>query len=136
MFTSVHHVHYVVRNRDAMVAYIDKNFGLKPVTLADHPGRGKDAMYKVGTTLIELTEPLDPNSAMAKSLARNGPGVWHVAWRVPSVRKAAKDLAAKGNKLRGQGGLTQSPRGYTTVNIEPDSSLGVWFQLAQGAAKE
>jgi len=135
MFTSVHHVHYVVRNRDAMVSYIERNFGLKPVNLEEHPGRGKDAMYKVGTTLIELTEPLDPNSAMGKSLARNGPGVWHVAWRVPSVRKAAKELAAKGNKIRGEGGLTRSPRGYTTVNIEPESSQGIWFQLAQGSAK-
>ena len=136
MFTSVHHVHYVVRNRDAMVAYIEKNFGLKPTNQEVHPGRGKDAMYKVGTTLIELTEPLDPNSPMAKQLAASGPGVWHVAWRVPSVRQAAKELAAKGNKLRGEGGLTQSPRGYTTVNIDQASSLGVWFQLAQGAAKE
>jgi hypothetical protein len=44
----------------------------------------------------------------------------------------ARDLSAKGNKLRGQDGITQSPRGYITANIEQDSAHGLWFQLAEG----
>ncbi len=133
MFKFVHHVHYVVRNRDEMVAYIEKNFGMKPDKLEVHEDRGmKDALYRVGPTLIEITEPLDPNSGIGRHLAQQGPGVYHVAWGVDNVRQAARDLAAKGNKLRGQDGITQSPRGYITSNIEPDSSLGLWFQLAEG----
>ena len=42
------------------------------------------------------------------------------------------DLAAKGNTLRGKDGMTESPRGYLTSNIDPASSHGVWFQLAEG----
>ncbi len=133
MLNFVHHVHYVVRDRDAMVAYMEKNFGMKPTKLEVHEDRGmKDALYKVGPTLIEITEPLDPKSGIGQHLAQNGPGVYHVSWGVANVRQVARDLAGKGNKLRGQGGVTQSARGYLSVNIEPASSQGIWFQLSEG----
>jgi len=133
MFNFVHHVHYVVRDRDAMVDYIEKNFGMKPDKLEAHSDLGmKDALYKVGPTLIEITEPLDPSSHIGQHLAQNGPGVYHVAWGVDNLRQVAQGLAAKGNKLRGQDGISQSPRGYIIATIEPDSSHGLWFQLAQG----
>lgn len=132
MFKFVHHVHYVVPDRDAMVEYIEKNFGMQPDRLV-YEGRGmKDALYKVGPTLIEITEPLDPNSGIGQHLAKHGPGVYHVAWGTENLRQVAQDLAAKGNKMRGDGGVTQSPRGYLTANIDPESALGLWFQLAEG----
>ena len=133
MFTSIHHIHYVVRNRDEMVEYIRNNFGMEPDNLHVVEGRGmKDALYRVGETLIEITEPLDADSSIGQHLADHGPGVYHVAFGVDNVRQVAADLAAKGNRLRGEGGVTQSPRGYTTANIEPEDSLGLWFQLAEG----
>lgn len=133
MFKFVHHVHYVVSDRDAMVDYIEKSFGMKPDKLEVHADRGmKDALYQVGPTLIEITEPTDPNSGIGQHLAQHGPGVYHVSWGVDNIVQVARDLAAKGNKLRGRGGVTQSPRGYQSVNIEPESSLGLWFQLSEG----
>src|SRR3972149_2381433 len=102
MFQFVHHVHYVVQNRDEMVEDLDK-------------------------TQIHLPEPLDPASAMSQKLAQDGPGVWHVAWGVNDIQKVAKELAAKGNKLRGHDGVEQdgvhnSPLGYLTINIDRASS--------------
>ncbi len=133
MFNSVHHIHYVVHDRDAMVDYIRQNFGTEPDDLNVIEERGmKDALYRAGETLIEITEPLDPESGIAKHLADHGPGVYHVAFGVDNVRQVSADLAAKGNRMRGEGGVTQSPRGYTTVNIDAESSLGLWFQLAEG----
>ena len=132
MLKYVHHVHYVVADLDKMIAYIDKNFGLKPLIVEDRHQQGKDAIYHVGPTLIELTQPTDPNSAQTKFLKTSGPGVYHVAWGVDDVPQKARDLAAKGNKLRGQNGITQSPRGYKTINIDQQDSQGVWFQLAEG----
>ena len=129
----VHHVHYVVQNRDAMVEYLDKNFGLKPDHLVVYEDRGmKDALYDIGKTHIQITEPLDPTSKIGQHLAKHGPGVFHVAWAVDNIRKTAKELAAKGNKIRGIEGILESPRGYLTANIDPASSHGVWFQLAEG----
>jgi methylmalonyl-CoA/ethylmalonyl-CoA epimerase len=133
MFNSVHHIHYVVSDRDAMVEYIRANFAMEPEDLHVIEDRGmKDALYRVGATLIEITEPLDPESGIGRHLAEHGPGVYHVAFGVDNIHQVAADLAAKGNTLRGEGGITQSPRGYTTANIDPASSHGLWFQLAEG----
>ena len=132
MFKNVHHVHYAVHNRDDMVAYIEENFGLKPEKLEDLGDMGKDALYKVGPTLIEITEPGDPNSGLAQFLQKNGPGVYHVSWAVDNIREVSAGLAAKGNKMRGEGGVTNSPRGYLAANIESESSLGLWFQMSEG----
>lgn len=133
----VHHVHYVVHNRDAMVKYIEKNFGMKPDDLVDYKdskGRGmKDALYDIGKTHIQITEALDPTCKIAQHLAKCGPGVYHVAWGVGNIEKVAKDLAAKGNAMTGKEGITQSSRGYRTANIETANSHGVWFQFAEGA---
>jgi len=133
MLQYVHHVHYVVQNRDAMVDYLEKNFGMKPDHLVVYEDRGmKDALYDIGKTHIQITEPLDPTSAIGQHLATHGPGVYHVAWGVDNIQKVAQELAAKGNKMRGKDGITESPRGYLTSNIDPASSHGLWFQLAEG----
>ena len=134
MFQYVHHVHYVVNNLDEMVAYLDKTFGMKPAELIEHRGL-KEALYDVDKTQIQLTEPLDPASEMSKKLAKDGPGVWHVAWGVNDIRKVAKELQAKGNKLRNEDGITNSPLGYLTINIDRDSTHGMFLQLAEGGRK-
>ena len=133
MFNFVHHVRILVHDRDAMVDYIEKNFGMKPNRLQVYEDRGmSNAIYKVGPTNFEVTEPLDPESAMGRYLAQQGPGVYHLAWGVDDLAQVAQDLTAKGNKLSGQDGVSWSADGYLTANILPESSLGLPFQLAEG----
>jgi methylmalonyl-CoA/ethylmalonyl-CoA epimerase len=133
MFNFVHHVRILVHNADDMVEYMEKNFGMKPVKVQVYESRGmKNAIYKVGETNLEFTEPLDMNSRMGQFLTQEGPGVYHIAFGVDNVRQVAGELSAKGNKMRGQGGIIQSVEGYLTANIDPESSLGFPFQLAEG----
>jgi methylmalonyl-CoA/ethylmalonyl-CoA epimerase len=133
MFKFVHHVRILVHNADDMVDYLEKNFGMKPVKVQVYENRGmKNAIYKVGDTNLEFTEPLDPDSGMGKFLEREGPGIYHIAFGVDNLREAARELAAKGNKMRGQDGIAQSAEGYLTANIDPESSLGFPFQIAEG----
>ena len=137
MFKHVHHVHYVVHNRDEMVAYMERNFGLKPESLNQDNEHGmKNAMYSAGQTVIDFVEPTKPDTDMARYLQNNGPGVFHVAWAVDNVRQLAQDLAAKGNRLMTGGnttdGITTSPHGgYLSTNIQLEDSLGIWFSLVE-----
>ena len=131
MLLYVHHVHYVVKNHAEMMQYLEKNFGLKPTDVIEHRNI-KEALYDIDKTQIQLTEPLDPESKMAKQIAKDGPGVWHVAWGVKDIRNVAKDLMKKGNKLRNDDGITNSPLGYLTINIDKASSHGMFLQLAEG----
>jgi methylmalonyl-CoA/ethylmalonyl-CoA epimerase len=133
MLNFVHHVRILVHNADDMVEYMEKNFGMKPVKVQVYESRGmKNAIYKVGETNLEFTEPLDMNSRMGQFLTQEGPGVYHIAFGVDNLRQVAGKLSAKGNKMRGQDGITQSAEGYLTANIDPESSLGFPFQLAEG----
>ena len=133
MFNFVHHVRFLVHDRDAMVEYIQNTFGMKPDRLQVYEQRGmKNAIYKVGPTSFEITEPLDSKSAMGRFLDQQRPGVYHLAWGIDNLQHVAQDLAANGANLRGEGGISQSADGYSTINIDRESSLGLAFQLAEG----
>lgn len=130
MFEFVHHIQYVVRNRDEMVAYLDRNFGMKPERLVDREGHSKDAIYQVGQTEIQIGEPA-PGTPHAEYLEKNGPGVHHVGWAVEDLPQLAQELKAKGITLRGR--FTQSGGSYDVINIDTRESLGAnnFFQLVE-----
>jgi methylmalonyl-CoA/ethylmalonyl-CoA epimerase len=133
MFNFVHHVRILVHNADDMVRYMEENFGMEPVKVQVYEQRGmKNAIYQVGQTNLEFTEPLDSDSKMAQFLEQEGPAVYHIAFGVENIVQAAKDMASKGTKMKGRDGLSQSAEGYMTANIDPDSALGFPFQLAEG----
>ena len=133
MFNFIHHVRILVHNADEMVQYLEQNFGMTPLKVQVYENRGmKNAIYKVGSTNVEFTEPLDLNSKMGEFLKQQGPGVYHIAFGVDDIKNAAKILADKGNKLKGDTSLTQSAEGYLTSSIDPESALGFPFQIAEG----
>ena len=132
MFSKVHHVTYVVESIQQMAEYLETNFGLKPERTDEIGERGfKSILYRVGPTLVDFFEPTRDDTAMARQLKEQGPGVAHVAWGVSGIDGVFQDLKSKGNELRGDGPST-SPFGYKTITIEPSSSHGIYFQLAEG----
>jgi methylmalonyl-CoA/ethylmalonyl-CoA epimerase len=132
MFTKVHHVTYVVESIQQMADYLERNFGLKPERTDDIGDGGfKSILYQIGPTLVDFFEPTREDTAIARQLKEQGPGVAHVAWGVDGIDQAFQDLKAKGNVLRGDSPST-SPFGYKTLTIEPSSSHGIYFQLAEG----
>ena len=87
------------------------------------------AMLPTGDSRIELLEPSSPDSTIAKFLERRGPGLHHVALRVP-------DLEAAIERLRGSGArLLNEPRagagGHLYVFVHPASTGGVLLELIQ-----
>ncbi len=133
MLNFVHHVRILVHDADEMAQYIRDNFGMDPVKIEVFPERGmKNAIFKVGQTNLEFTEPLDPSSKMGQFLKEEGPGPYHIAFGVDGIEEVARGLAEKGNKMRGENGLSRSAEGYMTANIDPESALGFPFQIAEG----
>ena len=129
MFTKVHHVTYVVESVQEMSDYLEKNFGLKPSNSGENPDR-KFILYHIGPTIMDFFEPTTEDSGIAKQLKEQGPGVAHVAWGVDGIDDVFETLRNNGNAMRGAPG--NSPFGYKTLNIEPSSSHGILFQLAEG----
>ena len=142
MFKFVHHVDYAVRSRDDIVAFMERNFGMKPDKLLDDDtGRWKEAHYYVGPTLIRFREP-GPDHKYVQFLERHGPGVNHVAWAVENIAGVAEEFTAKGITQLGRAGIEpEDERGFhrntitnepfNIINIDPKHSHGVFFQLAE-----
>ena len=132
MLNKVHHVTYVVESIADMAAYMEKSFGIKPISTDEFTEQGfKSILFRIGETLVDFFEPLREDTTMARQLKATGPGVMHVAWEVDGIDAAFKSLQDSGNQMRGDAPAI-SPFGYKTANIETNSSHGIHFQLAEG----
>jgi hypothetical protein len=63
---------------------------------ATTPGRAKLAFFQVGALQLELIEPLDGPSTWREVLARHGPSLHHLAFRVPRPSVTADALEQLG----------------------------------------
>jgi methylmalonyl-CoA epimerase len=83
-----------------------------------------------GTARLELIEPLSPESAVGRFLAKRGQGLHHIAYRVDDLATTLNELAAAGTEL-----IDRTPRhgahGRLVAFIHPRSSAGVLIELVQ-----
>ena len=87
------------------------------------------AMLPAGESRIELLEPTGPDSTVAKFLEKRGPGLHHVALRVPDLQAAVERLRSSGGRLLNE------PRagagGHLYVFVHPATTGGVLLELIQ-----
>lgn len=80
---------------------------------------------------IELIEPHGPESALHHFLERRGPGLHHLAYRVPDVREMLVRLRREGFEP-----LDEAPRpgarGHLVAFLHPRSAGGVLWELVEG----
>ncbi|MGA3098232.1 MAG: methylmalonyl Co-A mutase-associated GTPase MeaB [Bryobacteraceae bacterium] len=87
------------------------------------------AILPAGDSRIELLEPASPDSPIAKYLEKRGPGLHHVALRVPDLDAAVGRLRASGARLLNE--PRQGAGGHQYVFIHPASTGGVLLELIQ-----
>ena len=84
---------------------------------------------------IELLEPTDESSAIAKFIEKKGPGIHHICFRVEDAAAKAEELKSKGFTL-----LYETPKagaGNCLVNfIHPKSTGGVLVEISQKIGEE
>jgi methylmalonyl-CoA epimerase len=93
--------------------------------------RVRVAFFSVGGTHVELLEPMDPDSPVAKFLAARGPGVHHVAFHVPSVDRALSEVAASGGRLVDKV-ARPGARGRRVGFAHPSAFGGVLVEFVEG----
>lgn len=129
----IDHVGVAVHDLDAGAAPW-RMLGLPEVEDETLPEQGvRVRLLRSGTGLIELLAPLDAASPLTRFLARRGPGLHHVAFRVGDV---ARELA----RLQREGAETIDPaprrgRGGSQVAfLHPRAAGGVLIELVQPPA--
>jgi methylmalonyl-CoA epimerase len=92
-------------------------------------------LLDVGDGHIELLAPLGADTAVGKFLAKRGPGLHHVAYRVGDIEDTLRQLAAAGLRLiddRPRQGIRNSKVAF----VHPASTGGVLTEIVQPAAED
>jgi len=128
--TRVHHVAIVVRNMDAALATYRDQLRLPLDVLLPIEGDGvRIAFLPVGESNIELVEPTDSSTGVARFLETRGEGFHHVCLEVDDVAAELDRLAANGLEL-----IDRAPRRGAegpVAFIHPRSCHGVLVELIE-----
>jgi len=126
----VHHVSIVVRSLEEACRFYRDTLGLflhRETVLRDQGV--KAALLTLGDCEIELLEPIDPESGVARFLERRGEGLHHICFQTDDVRGELARLQERGVEL-----IDQEPRrgleGLVCF-VHPSVHRGVLVELAQ-----
>ena len=92
-------------------------------------GNGEDAF-------LELLEPTDPNSAVARFLKSHGEGVYLVSFNVENLEEAVKQVRANGGRITGLAEGEEVKPDTESVWVHPASTKGVLIGLQRSGASK
>jgi methylmalonyl-CoA/ethylmalonyl-CoA epimerase len=85
---------------------------------------------RFGDVDVELLEPVDAASPVAKFLARRGPGIHHICYRVPDLDAAIARCRTAGYRL-----IDATPRhgvgGRRIAFLHPKATHGILLELTE-----
>lgn len=135
LFLGVDHVGIAVPDLDEAITFYETAFGMSVVHEEVNEAQGvREAMVAVGDTdtRIQLLAPLDDSSTIAKFLARSGPGLQQLAFRVRDVEEVANILRQRG--LRVLYDVARRGTAGSKVNfVHPKDAGGVLVELVEPA---
>jgi len=129
-FSRIHHVAVVVRDIDASLAAYRDTLGLPLELLLPIESDGVTiAFLGIGESKLELVQPTDPGTGVARFLESRGEGFHHVCLETPDVDAALADLAEQGIELID----TRARRGAEgpVAFLHPRSCHGVLVELIE-----
>ena len=126
----VHHVALIVRSiEDALGLWRDL-LGLELETVMDIPGdKVRIAFLAVGESKVELVEPTDDTTGVARFLANKGEGFHHVCFEVSNLTEELTRLGIDGVEL-----IDTTPRRGAegpVAFLHPRSCHGVLVELIE-----
>ena len=126
----VHHVAIVVRSIDEALRFHRDALGLELETVMDVPSdRVRIAFLGVGESKVELVQPTDDTTGVARFLASRGEGFHHVCYEVANLAETLLRLEIDGVEL-----IDTAPRRGAegpVAFIHPRSGHGVLVELIE-----
>jgi methylmalonyl-CoA/ethylmalonyl-CoA epimerase len=136
MLSAIDHVGVAVEDLEAALAVYTGLLGLPLVHRETVSEQGVEAaLLDVGESHVELLQPLGPDTGVGKFLARRGPGLHHVAYRVADVEQTLAQLSQAGMRLIDERPRT-GIRGSRVAFVHPTSAGGVLTEIVQPASEE
>ena len=125
--TRLAHVGIAVRDLEEAARFYREVLALVP-----HPETSADGArileFDLGACGVELLSSPDPETPIGRFLARHGPGIHHVCFRVPDLAAALARCRAAGYRL-----IDESPRagadGRHVAFVHPKATAGILLEL-------
>ena len=127
------HVGIAVKNLDEALAFYRDALGLHvemPEEVASQ--RVRAHFIATGQSALELLEPTNADSVIAKYVEKHGPGLHHITLRVDDIRATLEQLKARGVRLV-DGQPRPGAEGGLIAFIHPSAAHGVLVELKQAA---
>ena len=131
MFGRIDHIGVAVEDLDAAIALHEGTYGMPLVHRETVGEQGVEAaLLDVGDSHVELLAPLSADTPVGRFLAKRGPGLHHVAYRVEDVEAALRALRDQGMRLIDEQART-GIRGSRVAFLHPAASGGVLTEIVQ-----
>ena len=133
MFGRIDHIGVAVEDLDEAIALYERSFAMAIQHRETVEEQGVEAvLLEVGDGHVELLRPLGPDTAVGKFLARNGPGLHHVAYQTDDIDKTLEQVRAAGLRL-----IDEEPRtgirGSRVAFLHPKATGSVLTEIVEPA---
>jgi methylmalonyl-CoA/ethylmalonyl-CoA epimerase len=127
----IEHIGIAVKSLQESNAIFEKLFGQPPYKEEEVPSEGvKTSFFMNGPNKIELLEPTNTESPIAKFLEKKGEGIHHIAFDVTDIASEIQRLKQEGFVV-----LNEIPKkgadNKLVAFLHPKSTNGVLIELCQ-----
>jgi methylmalonyl-CoA/ethylmalonyl-CoA epimerase len=134
MFSRIDHIGVAVQEIEPALALYRDELELEVAHREVVSEQGVEAvLLDVGENHVELLAPLGPDTPVGKFLAKQGPGLHHVAYQVSDIDATLDALRRAGLQM-----IDEQPRtgirGSRVAFMHPRASMGVLTEIVQPAA--
>ncbi len=134
MFSRIDHIGVAVEEIDAALELYRDSFELEVAHREVVEEQGVEAvLLDVGENHVELIAPLSPDTPVGKFLAKQGPGLHHVAYQVSDIDATLDALKRAGMRLIDERPRT-GIRGSRVAFVHPRATAGVLTEIVEPAA--
>lgn len=133
MFTQIDHIGIAVEDLPAAIAAYEALGFVATGTEEVPEQKVRVALFPCGESRVELLESTDPEGPIGKFIAKRGPGIHHIAYRVEDIDAALATLKAGGVRL-----IDEEPRtgagGMRIAFVHPAATGGVLMEVCEPAS--
>ena len=127
----IDHIAIAVSSMDEALRTFRTLYGLEPDRTEEVASdRITEAMLPIGDTYLQLLEPTDAESTVAKFLEKRGSGLHHIAIRVDDLEETLAHLKSEGAEL-----IDETPRigggGHRVAFVHPKTTHGILIELIE-----
>ncbi|TYB35219.1 MAG: methylmalonyl-CoA epimerase [Flexistipes sinusarabici] len=132
MLKKIDHIGIAVKSLEEAVRFYE-TLGVNVASYEEVPSQKvKVAFIKLGDSNIELLEPTNEDSPVAKFLDKKGEGVHHLCYEVSDVFESLDVMKKDGMKLINEEPV-KGAHGKLVAFVHPKSANGVLTELSQPA---